>query len=352
MNTTKYTIGLDLGDKRHEVHVLNADGETATKQSIVNNRESLDKLAKTYPRATIIMEAGTHSPWISRHLSTRAMNVLIANPRKVRAIYQSENKSDERDAEMLARIGRFDPKMLYPVSHNSEECQRAMAKLKARDAIVANRTKLINTTRGLLKSHGTKLPSSINADAFARKATDILEKTDLFMVTDMLESIAEFTMRIKRMDKEIKKITADHYPQALRLQEIPGVGPITALAFVLTIEDPKRFKDPRQVAPFLGLTPKRDQSGNSDKQLRISKMGNKMLRRLLVSCSQYILGVFGPPSALRNAGLRIARSGNKTAKKKAVVAIARKLAVLMVALWRDHTMAYQPFPAVQKNAAN
>ena len=348
MTKKDYTIGLDLGDKRHEVCVLNAVGEADKRYSITNTRESLDKLAKAYPGATVAMEAGTHSPWISRHLKSLKMKVLVANPRKLRAIYESDNKNDERDAEMLARLARFDPRLLYPISHNSEPYQRSMAKLKGRDAHVSARTKLINTTRGQLKSQGTKLPSGLHADAFARKAREHLGEVDLDMVAHMLDSIADVSERIHVMDKEIDSVSKADYPQAMRLREIPGIGPVTALAFVLTIEDPRRFKDARQIGPFLGLTPKRDQSGDSDKQLRISKAGNKMLRRLLVTAAQYILGAFGPPSALRDAGLRIAgSSGSKIAKKKAVVAVARKLSVLMIALWKDPEMIYQAFPATQ-----
>ena len=141
------------------------------------------------------------------------------------------------------------------------------------------------------------------------------------------------------------------YPEAQRLQEIPGVGPITALAFILVLEHHNRFKKARDVGPFLGLTPKRDQSGDLDKQLRITKAGNKMLRCLLVNCAQYTLGHFGPPSDIRSAGMRIAHGGSKIAKKKAVVAVARKLGVLMMALWKDPAVAYKPFPYETLKAA-
>jgi len=348
---TKNTIGMDLGDVSHEICVLNAAGEIVYKATILNKRKALTELAESYPGSTVIMEAGTHSPWVSRHLKKHGVRVLVANPRKVRAIFQNDNKTDEHDAEILARIGRFDPKMLYPISHNSEECQRALSKLKCRYSLVSNRTSLVNTTRGLLKSQGVILQKGWSTDCFARKAREHLEKEDLKMVNHLLDTIASISIQIDCLDKEVKAMIEQDYPEAQRLQEIPGIGPITALAFILILEDHGRFKKARDVGPFLGLTPRRDQSGNSDKPLRISKAGNKMLRCLLVNCAQYTLGCFGPPSEIRIAGERIAHGDGKIAKKKAVVAVARKLAILMLALWKNPAAAYQPFPSIKLKAA-
>ncbi len=109
---------------------------------------------------------------------------------------------------------------------------------------------------------------------------------------------------------------------------------MTALSFVLVLEDSGRIENSRSVGPFLGLTPKRDQSGQTDKQLRITKAGNAYLRRLLVQCAQYILGEFGPDCDLRRFGLKLAERGGKNAKRRAVVAVARKLAVVMHHLWK------------------
>lgn len=349
--TTLNTIGLDLGDKRHEICVINAAGSIAHRASILNKRNALTELAEAYPESTVIMEAGTHSPWVSRHLKKHGLKVLVANPRKLRAIYDSDNKSDERDAEMLARIGRFDPKMLYPISHNSEECQRAFAKLKCRQALVSNRTSLVNTTRGLLKSQGVGLPPGWSTDSFPKKAREHLAEKDLTMVTYLLDTIESISKQISCLDKEVLSMIEQEYPAAKRLQEIPGIGPITALAFILVLEHHSRFENARDIGPFLGLTPKRDQSGDVDKQLRISKAGNKMLRCLLVNCAQYTMGNFGPPSAIRSAGERIAHGRGSIAKKKAVVAVARRLAMLMLVLWKNPAIEYQAFPSAKLKKA-
>jgi transposase len=159
-----------------------------------------------------------------------------------------------------------------------------------------------------------------------------------------VQALAELSGRIAVLEREISLLARAKYPQTLWLQQVPGVGAITALYFVLKIEDPKRFKRVRDVGAYTGLCPRRDQSGASDPQLRISKRGDAYLRRLLVSAAQYILGPFGPQSALREYGLRLAADGTTRAKKRAVVAVARKLCVLLLSLWKNQT-AYQPYPA-------
>ncbi len=337
-------IGMDLGDTTHEVCVLNQAGEVAREEQIPNRVEHMVQLSKRYPGAVIIMEVGGQSPWVSRKLEELGHTVIVANARKVRAIYESDNKTDARDAEMLARIGRFDPRLLYGISHMSEQHQRALVILKSRDALMGARTKLINSTRGMLKSLGVQLQSGWNADAFARKAFDFMQGEDLQMVEALLCQIQHLTDQLKRLDKQVAEKIREDYPEAFRLQQIPGVGPITALAFVLIIGTPERFTKARQVGPFLGLVPKRDQSGESDKPLRITKAGSPMMRRLLVNCAQYMLGAFGPPSALRDKGERIAKGGGKVSKRKAVVATARQVAVVMLRIWKDPEAVYEPFP--------
>jgi transposase len=341
------TIGIDLGDKSHETCTLNFEGAIIERNTVLNNRESLVAFSKANRGATLIMEAGCHSPWISRLFTERNHKVIVANPRKLRAIYEADNKNDQRDAEMLARIGRFDRQLLYGIEHKSEAHQRALKIIDARDALVAARVKLVNHVRGSLKSLGIFLPSGCSTEAFARKAKEHLEAEDYALVAPVIETIADLSARIKAEDKHVDQMIAEDYPEAQKLMTVPGVGPITALAFVLIIGSPDRFAKARDVGPFLGLVPGRDQSGDTDKPMRITKAGDRMLRRLLVSCAQYTLGQFGPPSALKHAGLKTASKGAKIAKKKAVVKTARKLAVMMLALWKDPEAYYKPFPNQQ-----
>ena len=334
------TIGMDLGDKNDLVCVLDKDGHQMTSCTIDNTADSLRTFYSKYKGATVAIEAGTHSPWISRLLSSLGCNVLVGNPRKLRVIWDSTDKSDVRDAEMLARIARFDPDLLYPITHRGKQAQVDLELLQGRDVLVKNRSSLINHVRGSVKSLGGRLPSC-SAESFHRKSGEHLPEELHDTIKPILLIIEQITLQIKEFDQHVERISSERYPETALLRAIKGVGPLTALAFVLILEDPTRFDKSRQVGSFLGLTPRRDQSGDLDKQLRITKAGNPYLRRLLVSAAQYILGQFGEDCNLRRFGLRLAARGGKNAKRRAVVAVARKLAVLLHRLWQ-HGEIYDP----------
>jgi transposase len=336
------TIGLDLGDRRHRFCVLNGKGEVVEEGSLLNDRASLEKFSGRYGGALAVMEAGCHSPWISRCLERLGCRVVVSNPRKVRAIYQHERKSDRRDALMLARLGRLDPALLYPVRHGSQEAQEDLLRIKLRDSLVRARVALINSVRFTLKSLGYAV-RNCSSEGFHKVVSESLPEELCQMIAPSVQALAELTRRIKLLEREIRALARTKYPQTLWLEQIPGVGPITALYFVLKIEDPARFENVRDVGAFAGLCPRRDQSGESDPQLRISKRGDAYLRRLLVSAAQYILGPFAPRSALRQYGLMLAADGTARARKRATVAVARKLAVLLLSLWKNQRQ-YQPFP--------
>ena len=328
------TIGMDLGDTKHVITILDEEGVIARSCSLDNVRASIVKFFKKYQGSTVAIEAGTHSPWISREIKALGCNVLVGNPRKLRSIWNSDDKADVHDSEMLARIARFDPELLYPIAHRSKQAQTDLELLKARDMLVKTRTSLINHVRGAVKSFGERLPKC-SAESFHKQCRDFLPENLKAVLQVIIETIEHITDRIKEFGRQIEKISREVYPETELLKAIGGVGPLTALAYVLVLEEPGRFSKGRQVGKFLGLTPRRDQSGETDKQLRITKAGNRFLRRLLVGAAQYILGPFGPDCHLRQFGLRLAERGGKSAKKRAVVAVARKLAVLMHRLWRN-----------------
>src|SRR5713101_7096277 len=156
----KITIGLDLGDRRHRFCVLGEKGEVLEEGSVGNNRAALSELGGRYPEALVVMEAGCHSPWVSRHLEQAGCEVVVSNTRKTRAIYQHERKSDRRDALMLARIARMEPALLYPIEHGSQEAQQDLLRIKLRDSLVRARVGVINSIRATLKSLGYSVPSS------------------------------------------------------------------------------------------------------------------------------------------------------------------------------------------------
>jgi transposase len=346
----KLTIGMDLGDRHHHVCVLDAAGEVIAEEAIVNTREVVAAYCARYRGATVVMETGTHSPWVSRLVASLGHPVIVANARKVRAITESQTKCDREDAQMLARLGRADPKLLSPVQHRSEGAQRALVRLKVREALVRSRVNAVNSVRFLLKSLGVFVPSSIKAMAFTRKVKVQLAAADCALVEPLLAAIETVNAEIKKLDTELETLAREKYPVTERLRQIPGVGPLTALCFVLTLEKPERFAAARAAGPYLGLVPRRDQSGESDQQLGITKAGHVQMRCLLVNCAHYILGPFGPPSHLRAAGERIAARGGKSAKKRAVIAVARKLAVTLLALWKSGA-DYQPQPVSLTAAA-
>ncbi len=276
----------------------------------------------------IALETGTHSPWVSRQLSQWGHEVIVANPRKVRLIGNSRRKNDRFDARSLADLVSVRPRLLYPIEHVSAQAQADRAVLKARDALVKARSGLINHARGLVKAVGGRLPSC-SAEVFARKALAGVPESLAPALLPLLGHIGELSTLIRSYDQQVAELLHTRYPQSAVLLRIRGVGPITSLAFVLALGDPLRFTKSRQVGPYFGLVPALRDSGSASPELRISKEGNPFVRRLLVQCAQYILGRFGQDSDLRRFGQRIAASGGKSAKKRAIIAVARKLSILM-----------------------
>jgi transposase len=334
-----FTIGLDLGDRSHYVCVLDAAGQIIHEGPMPNDRVALALLLAKYPAATVALEAGTHSPWISRYLTGLGATVIVANPRKLHAISRHERKCDRRDAVMLARLARADAALLHPLQHGSAQAQHDLLGLKLRDSLVRTRVNLINTVRFTLKSlgHAVSNPSS---EAFHKNIVTAVPADCLPVVQPVLAVLALITEQIKTLERGLVARSKRDYPVTQRLQQIAGVGPLTALCFVLKIGAPARFGRSRDVGAYLGLCPRRDQSGGTDKQLRISKCGDGLLRRLLVSAAHYILGPFGPACALRAYGQHLAGTSVRE-KKRAIVAVARKLAVLLLSLWK-HGTDYEP----------
>jgi transposase len=328
----KVTIGLDLGDRTSRTYEVNADGQCVREETVRTTVAGLTQYFGGRERCRVVLEVGTHSPWISRLLTDLGHEVIVANPSAMFAGRPRRRRNDRLDAEFLARQGRADVRLLYPITHRTAVAQQHLELLRARDQLVTGRTAFINHVRGAVKSWGARL-SACSAEAFAARVATELPVELRSVLTPLLDVIADLTRRIKQANCEVAQLAATEYPVALRLQQISGVGPITALAFVLLIEDPQRFRVSRDVGAYFGLVPRLDESGDATPQLRISKAGDEFGRRLLVSAAHYVLGPFGPDCDLRRHGLAIAGRGGKNAKKRAVVAVARKLAVLLHHLW-------------------
>jgi transposase len=344
------TIGLDMGDRYTRYCVLDhASGEEVGSGRVRTTPTHMEGFLQSHPQARVVLEAGTHSRWTNDIAETYCTEVLVANPRKLSFIYQNDRKSDEVDAELLARVGRIDPKMLHPIRHRSMSAQSDLAILRARAGVVSARTKLVNTLRGIVKSFGWRIPP--------HASKRIGSKTLAFVPEDLqpalgplLLAIEALTDEIAEYDRKVDDLADEKYPESRRFTQVFGVGNLTAMAYMLTLEDPDRFRNSRSVGAFLGLVPRRDQSGEDEKELSISKAGDRMVRTLLVQCAHRILSRNGPDSDLRRAGERIASKGGRTAKRRAVIAVARKLAVLLHALWQTGE-TYEPLRNNQVQAA-
>ena len=329
----KMTAGLDLGDKYSYLCLIDQQsGEVMEQGRLRTTPEAIRRRFASERPMRIAIETGTHSPWASRVLEECGHEVLVANARKLRFIYANKRKNDEGDAENLARLARVDPKLLHPLRHRGEGSQAHLAVIRSREALVSTRTQLVNHVRGAVKSFGARLPKC-PARTFHKRAPEHVPEPLLPALGAILEQIGSITERIRQYDRKLEAICQEHYPETDLLRQVEGVGLLTALTFVLTFEDPHRFERSRSVGAYLGLVPATDRSGEREPQKRICKEGDEMLRKLLVGSAHYILGPFGSDSDLRRHGQKIASRGGKNAKKRAAVAVARKLSVLLHRLW-------------------
>jgi transposase len=339
-NLNGLTVGVDLGDQWSNYCVLGLSGETLSEGQLATRREEVTEFFQGMAISRVVVEVGTHSAWVREVIAGLGHEVLVANPRMMEGSKRRRRKNDRIDARKLARLGRVDPKSLYPIQHRSSQVRADLLVLRARDALVASRTELINTVRALVKTMGARL-SSCSSEAFWKKAEAEIPSELQETLQPLLRLIATLNEEIKSYDQKIEQLASEKYKHTKLLRQVTGVGPITALAYVLTLETPLRFARSRDVGPYLGLVPKQEDSGNSQPQLGISKAGDQMLRKLLVGSAHYILGPFGPDTDLRRFGMRLCERGGKNAKKRAVVAVARKLAVLLHRLWASGEV-YEP----------
>jgi transposase len=342
-------VGCDLGDRYTEMAVLDGEGAVLETMRAKTTRAGLQASLRRYERARVVIEVGTHTRWVAAVLRELGHDVVIANPRQVHLISRRRHKTDQSDAMLLARLGRVDLELLAPVKLRSRTAQVDLAVIRTRDLLVCTRTKLLNHIRGSLKQYGIIMKrascfSSVFKDAKAAIPAEL--EPALRPVVAALEVI---DAQIDAQDVVIEQIAAA-LPQVPRMTQVSGVGTLTATAFALTIDDPHRFKKSRFAGAVLGLTPAKDQSGDSDPQKRNTKAGDALVRKLLVQCAHHLIGHNGQDSDLKRWGLRLSERGGKNARKRAIVAVARKLAVLMHRLWITGE-DYQPFGYHRAGAA-
>lgn len=334
------TLGLDLGDRRSSFCHLSAAGTQLEEGEVPTSRTGLSKLFADVAACRVVMEASGHVHWVAELAEQSGHEVIVANPREVRLISQSSRKSDRNDARILAQLGRVDPSLLRPVQRRGQACRVSRSLLRARDQLVRTRTQLVNLVRGQVKSMGGRV-GACSAASFHKHAAAQIPASLTEVCAPVLAVLEQLAVQIRVFDRRIEQVSREHHPGTAVLRQVQGVGPTLALAFVATIEDPDRFSSPRTVGSYLGLTPRQYASGSRSPELRISKQGDGLLRRLLVNAASYILGPFGQDSDLRRYGERIARGGSQRDRARARIAVARKLACLLHHLWRTGSV-WQP----------
>jgi transposase len=327
----RLTVGIDLGDKTSRYCILDEAGEVVSEDQVPTTKAGFDSLFAKMPSSRIALEVGTHSPWVSRHLTSMGHEVIVANAHKVKLITQSVRKNDRIDAHQLARLARVDPKLLSPIQHRGEQAQRDLAVIRGRAELIAARTKLVNSARGLVKPMGERL-KQCDADQVTAGLGEGLSEGAKAVIGPLLKAVEAMSEQLGQYDEQIEGM-AKRYPEVKLLQQVYGVGPLIAMTYVLTLEDAERFAHSREVGAYLGLTPKQRDSGDSQPELGISKAGDGLLRSLLVQGAHCMLRKNAPDSDLRTWGLGKMGKGGKRAKKRAVVAVARRLAVLLHHLW-------------------
>jgi transposase len=326
--TTKETfafyIGIDLGDKKSDICVLDEEGELHDQFRLRMNAQEFQTYFGTMARSRVAIEAGAQSRWVAELIERCGHQVPY--------IHQSDAKNDPGDAYKLAELVRFQPRLLHPIQHRSQEAQADLSWIRAREVLVQSRTQIINAIRGMSKAFGERL-QKCSTTSFTGKRADRIPAPIRSAVAPLLEAIDHLNEQIDYYDQMIQQVARTRYPRYRLLDQVQGVGVHTALSYMLTIGDPERFDKSRAVGSFLGLRPKQNDSGERKPQMGITKAGDEYLRKTLVNCAHYILGPHGADSDLRRFGLRICERGGKNAKKRAVVAVARKLAVLLHRLW-------------------
>lgn len=328
-NSTNYrgmTVGLDVGDRRTRYAVLDREGKLIAEDQFKTNRVTTAEVADEFAGATIILEVGAHSRWISQVFEAAECKVYVANARQIKLIYASVDKDDRLDALRLAKLGMFDPELLKPIEHRSDDSQADLEVLKARALLVRLRASVVNHIRGVLKSFGLK-PPKCTTRTFAKKLREMVPESLELSIGMLLDQLDDLTARIGEFERKLEAISEKKYSGKIERQ-VNGVGLLSGLTFILTIGDPGRFKKSRDVGSYLGLRPKRHESGEKKPDLRTTRTGDRFLRTYLVQSANYILGPFGTDCKLRRWGLAKAEGG-KSNRKRAVIAVARKLSVLL-----------------------
>ena len=333
---SKYiTIGMDLGNKKHAVCALDQAGKVMWRREVANTPEALTAFFEENADATVAMETGLCCRWISALAKSCGCDALVGNARKLAAIWMGKQKNDENDALLIAKLARADRELFHPVELRDDERHEMVQIIELRDVAVSQRTQSVNSVRGLCKAHGVFIPKC-DASCFHKVAKGAIPPGMAWKFRPMLRHLKELAATVKRYDAMLEKYAHEHFKEEVELlQTAPGVGQMTSCAFVALVADPGRFGSARDAGAYFGLTPGQDQSGDKDAPKHVTKAGSALMRHLLVTAANYILRASSPDTALKRHGERICARGGKVARRKAKAAVARKLAVIMLAMLKS-----------------
>lgn len=325
------TIGMDLHKRESQLCILTDEGEVQEIR-IVTSRARLTAVLGPRPRARVLLEASTESEWVAQHLESLGHEVIVADPNfaPMYATRTRRVKTDRRDARALAeacRLGAYRP------AHRLSAPQRHIrAELMVRDALVRTRTRWIAVLKARVRATGERVPSGMAEHTSAKLATLALPPLVQAELAPLVALLGPLNAAIAAADQRLTTLAATD-PVVARLTTVPGIGPVTAAAFVATLDDVRRFASAHQVEAFLGLTPTEYSSGEQQRRGRISKTGNARMRWLLVEAAWRLLRMPNPAVApLRAWAERIA---TRRSRSIAAVAMARRLAGILYAMWRD-----------------
>lgn len=332
--------GIDVHSRTSDLCELSSGGKVLRRAHFSSTQYGFRKQFEGVAAMRVVMESGGSTPWVYRLLCELGHEVIVVNPRQLRLVAESTLKSDRIDAEILARLSRFDLELLRPVYQRSEEGQALRTKMRVRTSLVRARVALINQVKGTLRSQGVRFSSTIAATFVVKWSEAKMPRPLRELLDPLVGAIGELTDRIELVQQEL--VALSHSDELLeRMQEVPGVGPLVSVAFLGWVDRADRFRKSRDVGACLGLRPAVRASGGSKRTGHISREGDSEMRWLLVQAAHASLAVHRD-SALKRWGERLV---SQIGKKKAVVALARKLAVILHRLWVTGE-SYRAFPAV------
>jgi transposase len=345
---TGFTVGVDLADRASAICVVGPNGEVVSRETIPTDPDMIRQRFSRGVYDRVVIEACNIASWVGWELQKCGQRVIVAHSRSIALIHKSSRKNDRNDAEKLARLARVDEELVHPTHLRPRERAEVMSDVRGRATLVENRTRLVNSARSIAKTFARRLLGSTpgGIPAAIEQLADI-EPTLYATLHPLGQAISEISRQVRLFDKKLAK-HCERFPEARRALQVHGVGPLTALTFVLVVDDARRFPRTRDIGAYLGLAPKQDQTGQTDPALRISKAGHRYLRALLVQCARRILMKKAPDSDLKRWGAQIAARGGKRAKHVAAVAVARRLAVILLAMWKNET----DYVAIREVAVN